>query len=256
MNIRFDGKVVLVTAGASGIGEAIVEAFGDAGATVIISDINDEAGMALADRLKERGVPAEYVHSDMTSEAQAQALVEHVVAAHGRLDILVNGVGNIGGGDRPGLMLHEMSAQQWLGTMDVSLTSTFLGMKYALVPMKAQGGGAIVNIASQAGLHVQLEASPAYGSAKAGVIHLTRIAATAYGPSGIRVNAVAPGLTLTPTVARVLSPELQKQMVAHYPLRRPTLPSEQADAVLYLASDRASMVTGHVISVDGGQNAL
>jgi len=256
MELRFDGKIAIVTGGASGIGQAVAEAFAVSGARVIVTDINESGGAAVAKRLRDSGAEADFVPADMTNDHDVSALVDAVTTSNGGLDILVNVVGGAAKGDRPGIMLHEESEALWDETMALSLKSTFFGMKYAITYMLANGGGAIVNIASLAGLHVELTGTPAYGAAKAGVIHLTRTAAVMYGKHGIRINAVAPGLTLTPNVAAALTEKAKAEIMGRYPIVRGIAPSEQASAVLWLASDHAAMITGHILPVDGGQNAL
>lgn len=256
MDIRFDGKVAIVTAGASGICEAAVRAFAAAGATVVISDLDEARGTALAAELRGGGAAAEFVRTNATLEADMAALVEGTVARHGRLDVLVNGVGGSARGDGPGRLIHEVDQAQWEGTLQLSLTSAFLGTKYAVRAMLENGGGAIVNISSRGGMHVVLNGSPAYGAAKAAILHLTRTAAVQYGKHNIRVNCVAPGLTLTPLVERSLSPEARAGMIAAFPIQRFCETTDHASAILWLASDHAAMITGHTVPVDGGYDAL
>ena len=181
-------------------------------------------------------------------------MVAEAVARFGALHIGVNNTGNVAGGDYAGLRVHEATEEQWDGTIGVSLRSTFLSMKYELAYMVGHGGGVIVNVSSIFGLVVCEEFNtPAYAAAKAGVQHLTRLAAVSYARDKIRVNAIAPGITATPGVIRDLPREEDRVSVAReQPIQRLVEPLEQAQAILWLASDEATMVTGITMAVDGG----
>ncbi len=250
---RFAGKVAVVTGGASGIGAAAAAAFCAQGARVVIADINDQGGELLAGQLRDEGGEALFVHTDATSGPDAEAMVEQAVSAFVGLHLAVNNTGNLAGGDFSGNTLHDTTEEQWDGTVGVSLRSTFLSLKYELLHMMHHGGGAIVNISSLAGIRYAEGGSPAYAAAKAGVAHLTEVAAVAYGKHGIRVNCVSPGLTATPAVKAALSPEQQTQIARDlHVIGRLVEPIEQAYAILWLCSEEAAMVTGHNIPVDGG----
>lgn len=249
----FSGKVAFVSAGASGIGEATVQAFLDAGAAVLFLDMNDEAGTAAEQRLTAAGHRVKFSCVDATDEGAVRDAVSLATETFGGLDFAANIVGGMGGGDVAGLSLVDSTREQWDGTMTANVTSTWLALKYQVPYMLEHGGGSIVNIASLAAYVGKSDASVAYGVAKAAVMQLTRIAATYYGAHGVRINAVAPGLTATAGVRRSLTPEQQKPK-AHV-IRRMVEPSEIAAAILWLCSDSAAMVTGQTIPVDGGWSA-
>jgi NAD(P)-dependent dehydrogenase (short-subunit alcohol dehydrogenase family) len=257
MERRFADKVVLVTAGAGGIGEATCRAFSAEGAKVVISDVDIERGLALAESLSEGGAQARFFVADCTDESQVEALVASTVAAYGRLDIAVNLVGHAVA-DAPGPQLHQQSVEGWDGTLAVSLRSTFLCIKHEINAMLGTGGGSIVNAASLAGSLYVPDGGAAYAASKAGVIQLTKFAALTYAAHGIRVNCISPGVTPTAAFYKA-GPEIAEQMINRmlegHAIRRPIKTSEQASAILWLNSDEAQMVTGHVLPVDGGWSA-
>ena len=252
-NLRLHDKVAVITGGCSGIGLATVELFVAEGARVVIADINDHRGGELAQRL---GNHAHYQHCDVTDEAQIAATMQAAVDKFGRLDIVFNNAG--AGGARE--TIEEMTGELWDRTQSLLLRSVALGMRYA-VPFMKERGGAIVNTSSIAAL--QAGAAPiAYSAAKAGVLHLSHVAAAELSRYGIRVNAICPGFMLTEIFTssfgisdnaaaeananlRALSPYAQ-------PLAVPGTPDHIAQACLYLASDASAFVTGTHIVVDGG----
>ena len=250
MSRMFEGKVALVTGGASGIGEASVRAFAAEGATVAVADLSVDAGRALVEALRGQGATAEFYRVDATQEEQVADLMSQIAARFGRLDFAHN---NVGAG-RPSLTIESEDLENWDWTMDVCLKSAWLSMKHELPVMRAAGGGSIVNTASMAGVFCTPTASPAYSAAKAGVIHLTRYAASAYAHEGIRVNSVSPGLTATPLIASMLTPEHQRAIASeHQLIARAVQPEEIAAAVIYLCSPGAAMVTGENLQVAGGR---
>jgi len=253
----FASTVALVTGAADGIGRATADAFAHKGAAVVIADIDNVNGPLAAQAIRDRGGRALFVRADTTQADDTRAMVQSAVDEFGGLHIAVNNTGNTAGGDHAGLRIHEASEQQWDGTINVSLRSTFLSMKYELAHMVENGGGSIVNVSSIFALVVCAEFNtPAYAAAKAGVQHLTRLAAVNYAGDNIRVNAVAPGITATPGVIRDLPSEAdRKELESLQPIARMVLPSEQAMAILWLASQDAAMVTGQVLPVDGGWSA-
>jgi len=240
------GRVALVTGGGSGIGRAVVSLFAEAGAFVVFTDVQ-------APSEPPPQANATFVRADATVEDEAAAAVAETLHKHGKLDILVNNVGNFGAGDRAQIPFEEIELEAWDNTMRQCLTSCMLGMKHALRPMTAAGSGAIVNISALAGIRVTRFASYAYHAAKAGVVHLSEAAAVLYAPQGIRVNVVAPGLTLTPKIETGMDAATRTTITSEFhPNGRMIQPREIAEACLWAASDRSSGVTGLVIPVDGG----
>ena len=253
---RYDGKVALVTGGASGIGKATVEGLVREGAKVAFTDITSDAGQAFESELRARGCDVMFVRSDATHEDDVAALIEQIVSRYGCLDVGINIVGNMGSADKLGPMLHESTLDGWEGTLAVSLTSAFLSMKHELKQMMKQGGGVIANTSSLAGMRVTLNSSPGYVAAKSGLIHLSEYAAVMYAGHNIRVNVVAPGLTATPAVLGVFDAEQYNAILAEtQPMGRMMTPGELADAFLWVCSPQASGVTGLTIPVDGGWSA-
>jgi NAD(P)-dependent dehydrogenase (short-subunit alcohol dehydrogenase family) len=251
---RYEGKVALVTGGASGIGRATVQGLVQEGAKVVFTDITADAGQAYEAELKAQGGDVMFVRSDATREADVEALMAQLVARYGRLDVACNLVGNMGSTDKLGPMLHESTLDGWEGTMAVSLTSAFLTMKHELKQMMKQGdGGAIANTSSLAGLRVTFNSSPGYVAAKSGLVHLSEYAAVMYAKHNIRVNVIAPGLTATPAVLGMFNAEQRNAMAAEtQPMGRMMTPEELADAFLWVCSSQASGITGLTIPVDGG----
>lgn len=247
--MRFEGKVALVTGAANGIGEACAAALGANGAAVVVADIDAARGEAVAHAIETSGGRAAFVRTDATREDEVAALVSKTVAIFGRLDCAHNNVGQ----GVPGATVTDMEITEWDATINLSLRSTWLAMKYEIPVMLAQGGGAIVNTASMVGFRYVSLSSPAYAAAKAGVIHLSRYASHAYAARGVRVNSISPGLVVTPLVAQHLTKEQQVDIAAQDQLiARGTTPQEVAEAVLYLLSDAAAMVTGVDLPICGG----
>lgn len=254
MSRRFEGRVAVITAAASGIGAATAEAFAEEGARVMLADINWEHGEALAASLRERGHEAQFRCTDATQEGEVEALVHATVTSFGGLDVAANVVGDAHP-QAAGPEFHLQSLESWEHTLAVSLRSTFLCMKHEIPHMIDHGGGAIANVTSLAGLLHVAESGAAYAAAKAGVVRLTKFAAVVYADRGIRVNCIAPGVTPTDAYNKA-GPEMGQliidRLLLNQPIRRPIATSEQATAILWLCSDAASMVSGHVLPVDGG----
>jgi NAD(P)-dependent dehydrogenase (short-subunit alcohol dehydrogenase family) len=251
---RLDGKVAIITGGASGIGEASARLFVEEGASVLIADVQDDKGWKLAEEL---GTRAEYLHADVSRESDVEALVSRAVEAYGRLDCMFNNAGIAG----PTGPIESVTVEGFNEAIGVLLRGVFLGIKHAARVMKRQGSGSIVNTASVAGLRTGY-GNHIYSAAKAGVIQLTRSVAMELGESGVRVNCICPGFIPTPMIgrARGLSigeadrklDTIRKSFTMAQPLRRPGDPTDIAEAALWLASDDSSFVNGHALVVDGG----
>jgi len=236
-NGRLTGTVALVTGAASGIGAACAARFTQEGATVVTLDLTGAVDHQV----------------DVRDEAAVAAVVDGLVADHGRLDSVVNAAGVAGGGP-----VHLLDLEEWNRVLSVNLTGTFVVAKHALRPMLAQRSGSIINIASIEGIE-GTEGGSTYNASKAGVVMLSKNMAIDYGSSGIRVNAICPGFIETPMMASVTEmPGMevfrQKLLEAHK-LNRFGQPEEIAGAALFLASSDASFVTGHALVVDGGFTA-
>ena len=252
---RLDGKVAIVTGGASGIGEGAVRLFAEEGARVVVADIQDDRGRALVESI---GGDTSYVHTNVGREAEVRGAVEHAVDRFGRLDAIFNNAG-FGGVMAPIVEVDETAYDE---TMDGLLKGVFFGIKHAARAMQAQGGGgAIVNTASVAGISAGNGPS-VYSVAKGAVVHLTRVAAYELGEHNIRVNCICPGGIATPIFAKSmgLSAEEADRTVEPMaevlgqaqPIARSGRPADIAHAALWLCSDDASFVTGHPLVVDGG----
>jgi NAD(P)-dependent dehydrogenase (short-subunit alcohol dehydrogenase family) len=251
--IPFDGKVVLVTGAASGIGRATALAFGRAGACVVVADTSVDGGHATAAMIVEAGGKALFVQTNVTRAAEVEALVDKTVSYYGRLDCAVNNAG-VEEEQQP---LAEAEDAQFDRIMSVNVKGVWLSMKYELRQMAKQGGGVIVNMASVAGL-VGAPQRALYTASKHAVIGLTKSAAAEYARAGIRVNSVCPGAVKTPALARVLArePQSEKKLKSAHPMGRFAEAAEIANAALWLCSEQSSFVTGHQLAVDGGLIAI
>jgi NAD(P)-dependent dehydrogenase (short-subunit alcohol dehydrogenase family) len=249
MDKQFEGKVALVTGGASGIGRATALAFARAGAKVVVADIAVEAGRETLRMIEETGGDAVFVRTDVSQADEVEALIEQALEAYGRVDCAVNNAGVIGE-MAPTAKCTEENFDQVIGT---NLRGTWLCMKHEIAHMLERGGGVIVNMSSVSGIR-GLPDFPAYAASKAGILQLTRTATLEYAKWGIRINAICPGTIDTPMVAGVVAarPELEQEFLALHPMGRIGKPEEVAEAALWLCSDAASFVTGHALAVDGG----
>jgi len=247
---RLDGKVAVITGGASGIGRATVKRFMAEGADVVVGDLNEANSEGLQAETEAEGLGGKLrmLRTDVSDEADVEALLAMAVEEFGRLDIMFNNAG-VGGAFGP---LTDIAAEDWDYTFGVLVRSVFLGTKHATRIFRRQGGGgAIVNTASVAG--VTGGSGPhAYSSSKAAVINFTRSAAIELGPMGIRINAICPGGILTPLLHRGDPEGVGARLKQLQPIREAGAPEHIAAAVLFLASDDASFVTGEALVVDGG----
>ncbi len=253
MNPGFDNKVVLVTGGGGGIGRASALAFARAGARVAVTDRDVEAGQATAEQVLALGGEAVFIQADVVQAAQVQAMVAQVVARFGRLDCAFNNAGI----EEEHMRLADCEEATFDRILGVNVKGVWLCMKYQIAQMLTQGGGAIVNTASVAGL-VGAPKMAAYSASKHAVIGLTKSAAAEYGRKGIRINAVCPAVIRTEMFNRAVQadPKVATSVAGLHPIGRIGEAEEVASAVLWLSSDAASFVTGHAHTVDGGLTAV
>ena len=244
-------QVVLITGALTGIGRATAVAFAGKGAKVVVSGRHDDKGQALAAELKALGAEAEFVNADVTKEDEVRNLVDKAVAKFGRLDVAVNNAG-FEGQLSP---IQDATVENFKAVHDTNVLGVFLSMKHELRVMTSQDSGSIVNISSTYG-HKAAAGGTAYVSSKFAVEGLTKTVALEQGNSGIRVNAVAPGLTDTGMADRFTgSAEVNAALVATVPLLRRGNPEELANAIVFISSPEASYISGTVFEVDGGLTA-
>lgn len=244
-----EGKAALVTGGGSGLGRASAIALARAGATVTVADVDEQGGKETAALVfEETGGDADFVRADVTQADEVAAMVDKAVERWGRLDCALNNAGTTGAS----APTADYALDDWNRAIALNLTGVFLCLKYEL-PAMLERGGAIVNMASGAGL-VGFPGLPAYVASKHGVVGLTRAAALEYASQGVRVNAICPGSTRTPMLEGFMGgdEQVERMMTRAVPLGRLGRPEEIADAVVWLCSDAASFVVGHALAVDGG----
>ena len=248
---HMSNPVVLITGALTGIGRATALAFGHEGARLVVSGRRDDAGNALVAELRAIGVEAEFVRADVRHEEDVRGLVDKTVARFGRLDVAVNNAGTEGKSGP----LTEQTTESYATTFDTNVLGTMLSMKHELRVMSAQGSGSIINLSSTVG-HRGAPNGSLYTASKHAVEGLTKSAALEWAASGIRVNAVAPGPVDTEMLTRFTgSAERKAGLVAGVPLKRAGKPEEIADAIMFLASDKATFITGQIVDVNGGKTA-
>jgi NAD(P)-dependent dehydrogenase (short-subunit alcohol dehydrogenase family) len=244
---RLTGRVALVTGAASGIGKAVALRLASEGAAVVVTDISDDAGEAVAAQIRDGGGRAVFVHHDVVSETEWQAAVDRAESEFGGLHVLVN---NAGMGDLA--TIEETSLADWERTIAIDQTGVFLGMRTAAALLKASGNGSVVNISSIFGTSGGFGTSPAYHAAKGAVRTLTKNVALHWATEGVRVNSIHPGFIDTPILDGTKGTPFEEAILAMTPMGRLGLPDEVAAGVAYLAGDDASFVTGAELYIDGG----
>lgn len=244
-------KVVLVTGGGGGIGAASSLLFAEAGARLVVTDIDEAAGKAVAEAIAGKGGEAIFIAADLAVESDIAKLIDESVKHYGRLD----GAFNNAGVPQLSTPLHEISTAQWEHALRIDLTAVFWCIKYQVLTMRETGGGAIVNTASGLGM-IAIPNAAEYVSAKHGVVGITRAAAVEYGKIGIRCNCILPGIVMTPMLEQVSSdPQFRAGLDAlriRHPVGRFGQPDEIAEAAKWLLSDSSSFVNGVAMPVDGG----
>jgi len=246
-----DNPVVLITGALTGIGRAAAVAFAREGATVVVAGRRDEAGKALAEELRALGAEAEFINADVRQEDDVRALVDETVARFGRLDVAVNNAGTEG---QVG-PITDQTAETYAATFDTNVLGVILSMKHEVRVMQGQGSGSIINVSSTYG-HEGAAGASVYVGSKHAVEGITKSVALETAKSGIRVNAVAPGPTDTGMLTRFTgTPEKKASLVAEVPMGRLGRSEELAAAIVFMASNQASYITGHILNVDGGHTA-
>jgi len=249
MGEMLKGKVAIVTGGASGIGRATAALFAREGANVVVADYEPTGGQDTVKMIKGEGGEAFFVETDVSRPEDVERMVKETVKTYGRLDILFN---NAGVGETA--KATEASLEHWERVLAINLRGVFLGCKYAIPRMIRNGGGSIINNASILA-EVGFSEATAYAASKHGIVGLTQTIAIDYAAQGIRANTVCPGFIRTPMVMKGLDEETRGYIAGLHPLGRMGEPEEVAEAVLFLASDRSSFVTGTCLFVDGGYTA-
>jgi cyclopentanol dehydrogenase len=246
---KLDGKVALISGGARGQGAAEAETFVKEGARVVFGDILDDEGKKVEAAIRARGGDALYVHLDVTSETDWQAAVQTTTSRYGKLDILINNAAIV----IPRVPIEERTVAEWDRVMAVNAKGVFLGTKHAIPAMRRAGGGSIVNISSVAGIGQSLHQEPAYAASKGAIRIFTKVTASQHAKDGIRCNSVHPGPVDTEMFHSAFKDkEAMQRRLDRVPLRRMGTVAEIVTAVLYLASDESSYMTGSELVIDGG----
>ena len=249
MVLTMEGKAGLVTASGSGIGRASAIAMAKAGAKVMVSDVNEEAGKETVKIITDNGGEAQFRKCDVSDEEQVKELVDATVSEFGKLDFAHNNAGINAGRVKIG----ELDSNDWDKTVKVTLYGTFYSIKHEVNAMIKTGGGAIVNTASGAGVEGSPNMAP-YTASKHAIVGLTKSVALEYGKQGVRINSIAPGATITPAIEKWAkdAPEQYKGVLNSLPAGEMATPEDQGNAVMFLCSDLAKQISGVTIPVDGG----
>jgi NAD(P)-dependent dehydrogenase (short-subunit alcohol dehydrogenase family) len=250
---RLAGKVALITGGASGMGLIAAQLFASEGAKVVLTDVSDEPGEQVAERIRATGGDAIYVRADVSREADAEAMIARAVESYGGLTVLYNNAGVMLGDDGS---VHSTAESVWDTTLAVNVMGVAHGCKYGIPAMIDSGGGSIINVASFVAWMGAATSQTAYTASKGAVLAMTREIAVEYARKGVRCNALCPGPIDTPLLAELLSdPERRQRRFVHIPMGRLGRAEELANAALFLASDDSSYMTGTSLVVDGGITA-
>lgn len=246
---RFEGKVAIITGGASGIGKATAIRIAQEGGKVVVADFMLENAQAVVEEIKAFGGEAVATFLNAAEGETIKTMIDFTIEQYGKIDVLHNNVGvtNV----KTDVDVVNLDIEEWDRVMNINVKSYMLGCKYVIPHMIKNGGGSIINTASMAGSLGNITGT-AYGSSKAATINLTKYVATQYGKMGVRVNAVAPGLILTPAAINNLPKEMLDMMVSHHALDTAGEPNDISSTVAFLASDEAKYITGQTIDVDGG----
>jgi NAD(P)-dependent dehydrogenase (short-subunit alcohol dehydrogenase family) len=246
---QLSGKVAVLTGAAQGLGKAMAEALADAGADIVIADFNDKLAQKVADVIAAKGVRTAAFMMDVTNSAHVRNILQQVVEKFGSLDIMVNNAGI-----SRHIPAENMTDDEWKKVMDINLNGVFYGCREAANIMIQRGGGKIINIASMSGIIVNYpQPQSSYNTSKAGVIMLTKSLAAEWAKYNIMINAIAPGYMETAMTSELLKTESAKaNWIGATPMKRPGKPEELGGAVVYLASDASSFMTGHTMVIDGG----
>ena len=244
-----EGKVSLVTGGSSGIGRSTALAFATEGTRVVVADIAVDGGRETVRMIEYNGGQAIFVKTDVTRADEVEKMVDKAIETYGQLDFAFNNAGI----DGDVASVTRYTEENWDRVININLKGVWLCMKYEIPQMLKQGGGAIVNTSSTAGL-IGIGSNPAYVASKHGVVGLTKAAALRYAKRGIRVNAICPGAIYTPLVKKLIAtyPDMEQVVIGMSPMGRLGTPEEVAQAVIWLCSDAASFITGNPLSIDGG----
>jgi len=250
---RLDGKVALITGGASGMGMIASQLFASEGARVVLTDVSDDAGEQVAEQIRAGGGAATYQHADVSNESEARTMVESAVRTYGGLSVLYNNAGVMLHADGS---VHSTDESVWDLTLGINVKGVAHGCKYGIPAMIDSGGGSIINVASFVAWMGAATSQTAYTASKGAVLAMTREIAVEYARKGIRCNALCPGPIDTPLLAELLAdPDRRQRRFVHIPMGRLGQAEELAKAALFLASDDSSYMTGTSLIVDGGITA-